>query len=200
MYFPYKNAYTGIPAEKLGQKRPFCRYSPLVNPAAARPPSPIALFDPGWLFLVAGIGILAATVLIPAGDELSAVRLQRDRALTVERHRADRIARYTEYLDALNREEPSLVMALAQSQLNQIPQGRSLIIEQPQPLIGGSAPASASVFGDLEPPPPKLPEAIPVNSILERLAGSDAYRPLLIAGGALCLLLGLLPRSSPAPT
>ncbi len=168
-----------------------------MTPAVPAPkqPAPIALFDPGWLFLIAGIGIIAATVLIPAADELAQVRLQRDRALAVERHRADRIARYSEYLDALDREEPSLVMALAQSQLNQIPQGRSLIIEQPQPMVGPVA--SASVFSDLEPPPPTLPEAVKVNSILERLTTSDSTRPLLLAGGALCLLLGLLPRSTP---
>ena len=163
--------------------------------AAPKPVAPIALFDPGWLFLLAGIGIIAATVLIPAADELGQVRLQRDRALAVERHRADRIARYSDYLQALDREEPSLIMALAQSQLNQIPQGRSLILEQPQPMVGPVA--SASVFGDLEPTPPILPEAVKVNSTLERLTTSDSTRPLLLAGGALCLLIGLMPRSSP---
>jgi hypothetical protein len=167
-----------------------------VMPAAAapKPVAPIALFDPGWLFLLAGIGIIAATVLLPAADELGEVRLQRDRALAVERHHADRIARYSEYLGALDRGEPSLVMALAQSQLNQIPQGRSLILEQAQPMVGPVS--SASVFGDLEPEPPKLPEAVKIDSALERLTTSDSTRPLLLAGGALCLLIGLLPRSA----
>jgi hypothetical protein len=163
--------------------------------AHASPP-PIALFDPGWLFLISGIAILAATVLIPAMDDLSEARLQRDRALTLERHRVERIARYQEYLSALEREEPSLVMALAESQLNQIPRGRQLIIEQPTPLVGAAAP-SASVFADLEPPPPTLPDRVRVGSILERWTTSDAMRPWLIAGGALCLLIGLLPRSQP---
>lgn len=183
-----------------GPKPPPADIPPVTSIAAPKPTlAPIALFDPGWLFLLAGIGILAATVLIPAADELSQVRLQRDRALTLEKHRAQRIVRYSNYLGALEREEPSLVMALAQSQLNQIPQGRSLIIEQPQPLVGAAGfGASASVFGDLEPPSPKLPEAIRIDSLLQRWAGSDLARPWMLAGGVLCLLLGLLPRATPA--
>jgi hypothetical protein len=51
-------------------------------------------------------------VLTPAADELSEVRLQRDRALVLEAHRVARISRYDDYLAALNREEPSLIMAL----------------------------------------------------------------------------------------
>ncbi len=166
-----------------------------MTPAVAAPKPPISLFDPGWLFLIAGIAILGATLLIPAADELAEVRLQRDRALALEKYHADRIARYGDYLQALEHEEPSLVMALAQSQLNQIPQGRSLIIEQPQPMFGGGGAASASIFNDLEPPPPRLPEAVRINSVLERWAGSDMTRPWLLAGGVLCLLLGLLPRA-----
>jgi hypothetical protein len=167
-----------------------------VNDAPAAPaPPPIALFDPGWLFLIAGIAVLVATVLIPAADELGEVRLQRDRALALERHRAERISRYEAYLQALEAQEPSLVMALAQSQLNQIPQGRALIIERPAPLIGAGAAVSASVFADLEPPPPKLPERARVDSVLQRWASSEMLRPWLIAGGAVCLLIGLLPRA-----
>ena len=165
--------------------------------AAPTHPAPIALFDPGWLFLLAGLALLAATVLIPAADELAEVRLQRDRALMLEAHRVTRIDRYGEYLGALDREEPSLVVALAESQLNQIPQGRQPIIEQPQPLVGvPGAGASASVFAGLEPPPPTLPERVRIDSRLERWTTNDTTRPWLIAGGALCLLIGLLPRQS----
>jgi len=182
----------------LGCKRPACRYLNPVITAPAAPthtPAPIAVFDPGWLFLLAGLALLGATVLIPAADELSEVRLQRDRALVLEAHRVARISRYDDYLAALNREEPSLIMALAESQLNQIPQGRQPIIEQPQPLVGApSGSASASVFAGLEPAPPTLPERVKTGSLLERWTTNDDTRPWLIAGGALCLLIGLLPK------
>jgi hypothetical protein len=167
------------------------------HPARAERP-PIAYFDPGWLFLATGILILGATLLIPAADELADVQVQRDRALTLERHRVARLERYQEYLSALEREEPALYQALAQSQLNQIPEGRQLVLERPAPLVGTAA-SSASVFAGLEPPPAKLPERRQVGSLLERWTTSDRLRPWLLAGGAVCLLIGLLPRSLPEP-
>jgi len=169
---------------------------PIDQSAQASPPSapaPIAYLDPGWLYLLAGIGILAATVLIPAMDELAAVRYERDRALALEQHRVQRLDLYEGYLGALERQEPSLVMALAASQLNQIPQGRSLILEPPDVFAGGGS-GSASVFSGLEPPPLKLAERQKVDSILARWTSSDRSRTCLIAAGAVCLLMGLLPR------
>ena len=140
--------------------------------------APIALLDPGWLYVIAGIALLAALVLIPAMNELAEVRLQRDRALAIEDHKSLRLRSYEDYFDALKREEPSLVMALAASQLNQIPKGRSLLIEsQELQMIGG---ANASVFGALEPAAASLPERQNVDSILERWTGSDTIRPWLM--------------------
>lgn len=173
------------PTEHLADNSPVSESAPIER-------APIAMLDPGWLCLIAGIALLAATVLIPAMDELAEVRLQRDRALALERHRVERLVRYEEYLAALEREEPSLVMALAASQLNQIPQDRTLILETPRTV---SPPASASVFAGLEPPPITLPERRPVDSILHRWTTSDRSRTWLFAAGAVCLLMGLLPRA-----
>jgi hypothetical protein len=159
--------------------------------------APISYLDPGWLYLLAGIALLAATVLIPAMDELAEARAQRDRALALEQHRVLRLGRYRDYLEALDRQEPSLVMALAASQLKQIPQGRSLILEPPDVFAGGGS-ASASVFAGLEPPALTLPERQKVDSILARWTTDDRSRTWLIAGGAVCLLMGLLPRSQMA--
>jgi hypothetical protein len=159
----------------------------------APPPPPIAFLDPGWLYLLAGLALLAATVLIPAMDDLEDVRIERDRMMAIERHRGERITRYRDYLDALQRQEPSLVMALAASQLNLIPQGRTIALQTPDLL---AAPQRAGlIFASLEPPGLRLPERRSTGSLLERLSGSDFIRPWLIAGGALCLLLGLLPRT-----
>ena len=83
------------------------------------------------------------------------------------------------------------MMALAASQLNLIPQGRTIALQTPDLL---SAPQRASIFPTLEPGPLVLPERRTTGSLLERLTGSDLTRPWLIAGGALCLLMGLLPR------
>jgi hypothetical protein len=152
------------------------------------PRAPIADLDPGWLFLLAGIGVIAATVLLPAIDELSEARVQRDRAVALYENRADRNARYQTYLTALEQEQPSLVAALAATQLNQIPEDRQLVLEPPDP-----ATASASVFPALEPPAPLLPEWKPSGSVLHGLATGEHSRPWLLAAGGLCLLLGVLP-------
>ncbi|MEX2219609.1 MAG: hypothetical protein WD749_12720 [Phycisphaerales bacterium] len=158
---------------------------------------PIALLDPGWLYLLAGISLLAATVVIPALGDLDDVQLERDRLLAIEQHRGDRLIRYRDYLDTLERQEPQLVMALAASQLNLIPQGRTIALQTPDLL---TAPQRAGlIFASLEPPPLVLPEPRPRGSLLERWTGSDAVRPWLIAAGALCLLMGLLPRADLKP-
>jgi hypothetical protein len=83
-------------------------------------------------------------------------------------------------------------MALAAGQLNLIPQGRTLALQTPDLL---AAPQRAAIFPALEPPPLRLPQkAEGGGSMLQRLTGSDATRPWMIVGGAVCLLMGLLPR------
>jgi hypothetical protein len=156
-------------------------------------PAPLAYLDPGWLYLLSGIALVAATILIPAVRDLDDVRHQRDRALVLEEHRLERLRRYQGYLDALDRREPALIIALAASQLNQIPRGRTLILEGPEST------AAASVFAELEPPPPVLPERHYPRSILFRWTTSERGRPWLLAAGGVCLLMGLLPRARLRP-
>ncbi len=151
------------------------------------------LIDPGWLFLIAGLAILGATVLIPAAEDLEATRFQRERALAIEAHRLQRLARYEEYLEALENRDPNLVLALAASQLNEIPEGRAPIPGQRGAL---GAMSDASVFPGLEPPPLRLPERVESRSILHRWTTDDRTRLWLIVAGAACVLVGLLPPSA----
>lgn len=168
---------------------------PTPSADAPRPPTPAAMFDPGWLFLLAGAAIVAATVIIPAMEDLAEVRFQRDRALALEKHRLQRLDNYQQYLAALERQEPALVTTLAATQLNQIPAGRNLILEPANLFSDPAGSVAASPFAGLEPEPLVLPSREPVRSTLQRLTTSDATRPWLMAGGVLCLLLGLLPRA-----
>lgn len=151
------------------------------------------LLDPGWLFLLAGIALLSATVLLPAQQDLEDVRFYLRRAQTAEQHRLARMENYTRYLGDLQRGDEVTVRSLAAMQLNQAPQGTELLVpsgELPQ--------RTASVFANLEPPPLVLPEK-PVRdrSILEQWATDNRARLWLMAAGALCLLIGLLPPSRP---
>jgi hypothetical protein len=161
-----------------------------LDPGAARPPRRPVVFDPGWLFLLAGIGVLGSTILLPAIDQLNHARWLRDRARVIEHHRLERIARHEEFLGALKEQDATLSLNLAASQLNQIPADRTPLtgdqLEQP---AGG-----ASVFPALEPDPIDLPREVTVDSTLHRLVTGERTRSWMIVIGAVLILIGLLPQ------
>ncbi|HYF15433.1 MAG TPA: hypothetical protein VD971_10225 [Phycisphaerales bacterium] len=152
-------------------------------------PNPVA-FDPAWLFLVAGIVMLGALTLVASQREVDEARAVRDRTLAVEQHRTARLARYEEFLAALDQQSPALIESLASSQLNMIPASRAAI-----PGMSGGMRADASIFPSLEPPPLRLPSATTVDSTLVRLVRSEATRLWLLAGSVVLILVGLLPAS-----
>lgn len=163
------------------------------GPPPSVPPKPLFTFDPGWLFLISGVAVLAATVLIPARHELAVAEWARDRALAIEKHRTDRLNRYATYLQAVERGDESVLLSLAASQLNKSPIDRV-------PLMAASDPGvtNASVFPDLEPEPVKIPERPVINessSLLTRWTTHEKWRLWLLAGGMLCVMIGLLPPS-----
>jgi hypothetical protein len=148
------------------------------------------LFDPGWLFLLAGFGLLGSLVLIPAMEDVEVARFKRDQVLAIEAHRDSRMARYDEFINAVDNRQPSVLLSLAQTQLNQIPADRGAL-----PFRGNEGRADASVFPSLEPEPLVLPAREKTVSRLEHLVTDEHTRPFMIIGGAVCILLGLLPTS-----
>lgn len=143
--------------------------------------------DPGWLFVLAGVVLIASAVLIPALDDLARARWQRDRLLAAETSRIQRLDRHARFLIAVQEARPDLVNSLALSQLNRTPPGR-VRLEPTRAL------PDASVLPSLEPdPPPDVPPPPRPASRLERWANDPAKRIWLIAGGGLLLLIGLLP-------
>ncbi len=152
---------------------------------------PLFRFDAGWLFLIAGITALAATVLIPAAADLDEARWQRNKALAIERHRIERLERYGQYLAAVQRDDEDVTLTLLATQLNLSPVARI-----PLTPVADPGRTNASPFPSLEPDPLRLPERSPLQehpSILLKLTTSDHHRLWLIAGGVLCTLIGLLP-------
>lgn len=145
--------------------------------------------DPGWLFLLAGVALLAAIVLVSAADDLAETRYARDTALVLRDLHAERLARHEAYLGALDSGDPTVVQQLAVTQLNALTPGK-------RSLPGTALPVSrsASVFGELEPPPRPAPTRGRVGSALERWATGDG-RIWLIGMGGLLILLGVLPAS-----
>lgn len=163
---------------------PEARQYGTIEPMARTPSS----LDTGWPFLIAGLLLLAAVLLIPAQRSLEATRMQRDRALAVESHRAERLARYERYLAALRARDPGLINALAATQLNSVPSGHEV-------LLRPAADLDAPIFAALEPPPLRLVEHVGEPSVLERVSTGPRLRPWAIAAGVVLLLLGLLPKA-----
>lgn len=147
------------------------------------------LLDPGWMFLVAGVAILAAVVLLPAQDALDASRLAVARMHAVQENRGERLERYQRYLSAVQRKDADVVRSLAATQLNQAPEGQELLLAG----VGHAEVRSASVFQALEPTPLELPQRLSEPSLLQRWATDARGRLWLIAAGAVCLFIGLLP-------
>lgn len=163
----------------------------------ARPLQPLIRLDPGWLFLIAGMLVVACTVLIPAQRSLDNARWERDRAAAIERHRVERLERYAAYLDALSRGDESVLLSLAATQLNKLPEDRIPLDMPPEVSL-----TSASVFPTLEPDPlelPPRPERARKPSLLESLTIGNTSRLWLMAAGLLCIVWGLLPASAPRP-
>lgn len=164
-------------------------------PEPPRPPSRGPILDPGWLFLISGLVLIAATVLIPAQRERDQARLYLQRATAATEHRQARLARYHQFAQAARNADPALVSSLAAMQLNLAPEGTELL------LSSGEIPSrSASVFASLEPPPLVLPEADgrPVSR-LERWTTDPTARLWLLGAAAMLVLLGLLPPARPSP-
>jgi hypothetical protein len=157
---------------------------------------PILRLDPAWLFLIAGLAIIASTVLVGAQQSLEDVQWQRRRALALEAHRIDRIKRYDAYLAALDRHDPALVLSLVASELNEMPINRAPL----QDALQQDQTPRHAVFASLEPPRLDLPDRTVNNSLLSRLATAERTRPVLLSFGALCLLVALLPAARHIPS
>lgn len=155
---------------------------------APRPARFTPLLDPGWLFLVSGLALLIATVLIPAYDDLADARYRRDVALAVESRALERVRRHADYLESLRRGDERLALSLAAQHLSLIPEGRRVV-----PLEGEPAARDLNPFAALEPPPVSVPRRARPDSILQRWTTDDRSRLWLLAGGSMCILMGLLP-------
>ncbi|MFO0857496.1 MAG: hypothetical protein U0640_09105 [Phycisphaerales bacterium] len=164
--------------------------SEAVEPAPTRVRRSRSVLDPAWLFLLAGVALLGATVLVSAQAQVDDAAYVRDRALAVEDHREQRISRYREFLVGVETKQPALVEALASSQLNQIPASRAAIPGTVRDNL-----ANASVFPALEPPPFTEPPKTKIQSRLAQLTSNDATRVWLLAGASVLILVGLLPAS-----
>jgi len=144
------------------------------------------LLDPGWLYLLAGIALIASAVLIPSADDLDTAVWRRDRALAVEATQRETRDRYLASLDATRRGDERLLAGLALRELNLTREDARFISHAP----------TEGYLASLAPEPTTLPQRTPVDSTLSRLAQGETSRLWLLGGGAFALLIGLLPPAS----
>jgi len=147
--------------------------------------TPLFRFDPGWPFVVAGLGLLVAGVLIPAQRELHELENTRAVHAAIEDRSVRQLAAYDRFLNDLDRSDEQLVRRLAASQLNQMPDGeRSLMLvpsmnDTVTEWIEGSEPL-------------QLPETAEYpDTLLTRLA-TGPRRLWVLACGAFLVFIGLL--------
>ncbi len=156
------------------------------KPTTTREP----LLDAGWLFLLAGLALLASAVMIPAARDLDRAHWRRDRVLLTEMHRLHRLTRHEAYLGAVLDENDAVVYQLAATQLGLVPSGTEIV-----ELVNDGPTASTLVFASLEPPSIELPAFRETESRLARLANGERSRLWVLAVGSILVLIGLLPPS-----
>lgn len=86
-----------------------------------RYPFRVRLPDAGWLYIISGLIVGAASVLIPAQEQLRHLETQRDELATREQHLAKRLHAHAVLLEDLDRAHPAMVRRLAAAQLNVMP-------------------------------------------------------------------------------
>ncbi len=145
------------------------------------------LIDPGMLFVLAGGAMIAACVLIPALDELEEAEHERDVARAVAAWQAERAAWSSRVLDGLADPDETVVRSLAARELNLAPAGSEAVVTP----VGGMSGWSASVAG-MEPGFSMPVRVDGEESLLGRMVRGERSRLWLMAGGALCVLVGLV--------
>jgi hypothetical protein len=154
-------------------------------PAAQPLPQPLFRFDPGWPFVVAGLGLLVCAVLIPAQRDLQQLRNTLEVHRALEDQSLRRLEAYDRFLADLDRNDEQLVRRLAASQLNLMPK------EQRSVLLTSSVNATVTDWIDAsEPLELPTPEAYP-DTLLARLA-TGPRRLWVLACGVFLVFIGLL--------
>lgn len=146
--------------------------------------------DAGWLFILAGMTLLAAITLIPAQMQLDQARQARDQAGVAADFALRRLTRASDFLDRLRVEDPALLEALAVDQLREAPAGKSPI----EPFVRPAGVAGGPLAW-IEPTATPVSAAGPLGptSMLARMATNSRARLATMALAAALVFAGLLP-------
>ncbi|MBL9148430.1 MAG: hypothetical protein JNM94_07025 [Phycisphaerae bacterium] len=143
------------------------------------------LLDPGWPFVLAGLALLVAGIIIPAQRELHDLRNEWRKVEAEETRMYGRLQAYDQFLSELRSGDPQLVRRLASAQLNRVPEG-----EEPLLLTPGVNHTVAQWIDESVPTPTITPDPYP-DTLLSRLA-TGPNRLWLLASSVFLLFVGLL--------
>ena len=153
-------------------------------PAPAKP-TPLFRIDPGWPFVIAGLLLLVAGVLIPAQRDLQELRNTLEIHRALEDQSIRQLAAYDRFLNDLDHGDEQLVGRLAASQLNLMPKDeRSMLLV---PSLNATV---TQWIEDSEPAILPNPPAYP-DTLLSRLA-TGPRRLWVLACGAFLVFVGLM--------
>ncbi|MCH2161592.1 MAG: hypothetical protein MK085_06925, partial [Phycisphaerales bacterium] len=141
--------------------------------------------DAGWLFLVAGLAMLAAIVLIPEEEER---RLQTERLDALQREGevlTDRMRRLAYSLELLEQGDQDFHERVIESRLRRIRSDRSV------QLVAESINGSIGDWADGLGAPPQVASRPQVHTMLSSMLGSG-FRLWLLGGAALSIFIGLV--------
>jgi hypothetical protein len=151
----------------------------------ARNSRPLFRPDPGWLFIIAGLTLCAAGILLPAQFGLQALRRQLALLQQEEDLAYARLKAHLDFLDDFDRGDSALVRRMAATQLNLMPAGDVPVLLAARRPMAPTDWIDATVRVDPRPPEPTR------DSTLSRWAtGRD--RLWLFAAGAFSVFVGLL--------
>lgn len=146
---------------------------------------PLLPLDSGWLFLIPGLAMLAACLLLPNQQRLNGQRDDHSRLQAEQRYVYERLGAYSRFIDEIAENDPGLTRRLVAAQLNLVPAGD-------EPLILSrtlASPVTDWIESTVEYAPPEA-RSVESSRLLSLTTGR--HRLWVIGGAVMCVFIGLM--------
>ncbi|MCA9296745.1 MAG: hypothetical protein KC983_09505, partial [Phycisphaerales bacterium] len=147
---------------------------------------PLFTIDPGWLYVLSGLAICAACILLPNQKPIDELLNQQAAMETDRDFLVARLEAHARFLDRLEQGDPVLWRRLAASQLNILPTSDTPV------LVNTASPPTVTDLIDASVPLPQAASLVSVSTSRLSAAATGPNRLLFLASGALCLFVGLV--------
>ncbi|MHC4220751.1 MAG: hypothetical protein ACYSU7_20135, partial [Planctomycetota bacterium] len=149
--------------------------------------------DTGWRYVVAGLALCGAGLLVPTRRDLDDLRRQRDRLVDEKAVAEERLDAYQTFLGLLDEDDPALLRRLAAAQLNLVPADDTPV------LMAASRTATVTEWIDENVRAAGTAAAPARETLLTRLV-SGQRQLWVLAGGVVVVFMGLLLDEVRSPT